>query len=214
MAYSAIEQFTIISLLQLSNFSITLLIVLFSVYLFSFMPSFLLYMHIKYWYSNLMEKEQGIIFIILTIWLIIFFSNIIGMIPYSFTLTAQALLVFSISIPTFISLNLVAIGHHRSNIFFLFLPSGAPVALTPLIALIEFIAYFIRALSLTLRLSANMVSGHILIKIILYSLINLLPIFSILLIPILLLELLVAFLQSYVFILLLISYYNDILIPH
>lgn len=214
--YSPIEQFTIIPLFQISNFTITLLLILLSIYLFSLIPVFIVYKHVEYWYGNLINKEKGIIFIIITIWLLILFSNLIGMIPYSFTLTAQILLVFSISIPTLISLNLVGIFHHKFNIFFLILPAGAPIYLAPLITSIELLTYSLRVVSLTLRLSANMISGHILLKLILYSIISSSFSFllSFILIPIIILELLVAFLQAYVFLLLLISYYQDILLPH
>lgn len=214
--FSPIEQFSIYPILQITNFSITLFIIFITIYLFTYLPSFILLKHFEYWYSNLINKENGIIFIIFTIWLIILFSNLIGMIPYSFTITAQMLLVLSISVPTFISLNLVGISHHYQNIFYLFLPAGVPLFLTPIISFIEMISYFIRVLSLTLRLSANLISGHILIKIILYALLsNFFGLFySLILILIVILELLVAFLQAYVFILLLISYYQDIVIPH
>jgi ATP synthase subunit 6 len=213
---SVIEQFSVFQIIILSNLSITLLIILISVYLFSFIPNFTLKYHIIWWYYNIINNVKNIIFIILTIWFIIFFSNIIGMIPYSFTLTAQVIIVLSISIPTFISLNLLGFSYHRHNLLYLILPAGAPLLLIPIITLIELIAYFIRALSLTLRLSANMISGHILIKILLYALLSTKFSFllSLILVPIIALEFLVAFLQAYVFLLLLISYYQDILLPH
>jgi F-type H+-transporting ATPase subunit a len=135
------------------------------------------------------------------------------MIPYSYTITAQAIIVFSIAIPTFISLNIIGLTYHRQNIFYLILPAGAPIFLTPAIAILELISYFIRPLSLTLRLSANMIAGHILMKILLYAIIST-PLLSIVLLPIILLELLVALLQAYVFVILITSYYQDIMLPH
>lgn len=139
-----------------------------------------------------------------------------GLIPYSFTLTAQILLVLSITIPTFFSLNLMGLSHHKENLMYLFLPAGVPIFMIPVISFIEMFSYFIRVLSLSLRLTANLVSGHILIKIIIYALLTtkLSIISSFLLIIVIFLELLVAFLQSYVFILLLLSYYTDITVPH
>jgi ATP synthase subunit 6 len=135
------------------------------------------------------------------------------MIPYSITLTSQFIFVFSISIVVFISINLLGIKLHSYNLFFLFLPNGVPLVLIPLIALLEFVLYFTRVISLTLRLSANMIAGHILMKILVYSFVSM-PLLSIIIIPVVFLELLVAFLQAYVYLTLTISYYKDISLPH
>ena len=135
------------------------------------------------------------------------------MIPYSITITAQFIFVFSISIIIFISLNLLGFNIHKLNLFFLFLPGGVPLLLVPLITLLEFVLYFTRAISLSLRLSANMVAGHILMKILIYSFINI-PLLSILILPIFFLEMMVALLQAYIYLTLTISYYQDISLPH
>jgi ATP synthase subunit 6 len=139
--------------------------------------------------------------------------NIIGMIPYSITITAQFIFVFSISIVIFISLNILGFKIHKFNLFFLFLPGGVPLALVPAITLLEFLLYFIRAVSLSLRLSANMVAGHILMKILIYAFINI-PLLSVIILPIFFLEIMVAFLQAYIYLTLTLSYYQDISIPH
>jgi ATP synthase subunit 6 len=135
------------------------------------------------------------------------------MIPYSVTITAQIAIVLSISLPTFLAINFLGIKLHRNNILYLFLPSGGPIAFIPFLVLLEIFSYIIRVFSLTLRLVANLISGHILMKILLYILINNLLIAP-LLIPIILLEFFVAFIQSYVFLLLIIAYFNDVLYPH
>jgi ATP synthase subunit 6 len=135
------------------------------------------------------------------------------MIPFSNTITAQTIIVLSISIPTFIAINVVGIQNHFFNIFYLLLPAGAPLALIPVIAFLEGFSYLIRVVSLTLRLFANMLSGHVLMKIILYAIISL-PFLSILLLPIVLLELMVAAIQAYVFLTLTLSYYQDVFLPH
>lgn len=135
------------------------------------------------------------------------------MIPYTSTITAQGIVVASIAIPTFISINLLGIYMHRYNIFYLFLPSGVPLALTPVIATLEFLSYQIRCISLTLRLAANLLSGHILLKVLLLAFLSF-PLISPIILPIVILEILVAILQAYVFILLIISYYTDIMFPH
>lgn len=153
------------------------------------------------------------IFLILTIFFLIVFSNVIGMIPYTSTVTAQGIIVLSIAIPTFIAINIVGIQIHSGNLTYLFLPSGVPLFLIPLIVFLEILSYLIRSLSLTLRLCCNMISGHILLKIILYAIINI-PLLSVLLLPILVLEFLVAFLQAYVFLVLVSGYYQDVFLPH
>jgi ATP synthase subunit 6 len=135
------------------------------------------------------------------------------MVPYSNTVTAQTIIVLCISVPTFIAINIVGIRNHGFNIFYLFLPVGVPMALTPVITAIETLSYFIRLLSITLRLFANMVSGHILVKIIIYALISM-PLLSLLLVPIIILEIGIAFIQAYVFLTLVISYYQDVFLPH
>lgn len=180
--------------------------------LLSNLNKFMLQKHIEWFYSNMKILHTNI-FVLFTIWLLILLSNLIGMIPYSITLTAQVIFVLSISIILFISINLTGLNLHKYYIGFLFLPTGVPLGLIPLIAFLEFFLYFIKVISLTLRLTANMVAGHILMKILIYSFINM-PIFSILLLPILFLELLVAFLQAYVYITLTLSYYNDVTLPH
>ena len=99
------------------------------------------------------------------------------------------------------------------NLTYIFLPSGVPLGLLPLIILLEIFLYFIRIISLTLRLSINMVAGHILMKILIYSFISL-PYLSILILPIVVLELFIAFLQAYIYLTLVLSYYQDISLPH
>lgn len=93
------------------------------------------------------------------------------------------------------------------------LPAGAPLALIPVLAFLELFSYCIRVISLTLRLFANLLSGHILMKIILYAVLST-PLLSLLLLPIVLLELMVACVQAYVFLTLVLSYYQDIFVPH
>lgn len=213
MFYSPLEQFTFVPILIFSNVSIYLLLLLSIFIILNYIHPYILQKHIEWWYPNFINIENKI-FILLTIWLILLLSNLIGMIPYSLTLTAQTIIVLCISIPSFIAINLLGLKIHKWNIFYIFLPSGVPLSLIPLIIILEFIAYFVRVLSLTLRLCANMLSGHILIKIILYAFLSLNSLFSLILLPIIFLEIMVAILQAYVYILLIISYYQDILVSH
>jgi ATP synthase subunit 6 len=135
------------------------------------------------------------------------------MVPYTATITAQFILVLSITLPLFIGINLMGLSLHGFNLFYLIMPAGVPLGLVPVIAILELLSYFIRIISLTLRLSANMIAGHILMKIILAIFIPL-PFMAVSIIPFVILELVVALLQAYVYITLLISYYQDILLPH
>jgi|Laugresu1bdmlbdd_1035124.scaffolds.fasta_scaffold00297_3 ATP synthase subunit 6 len=208
---SPLEQFSIIPLFLFSNIFYYILIIFFSFLILS-VNSYLLNKLIGFWIVS-MKGYQNQIFILMIIFILIFFSNVLGMIPYSFTITAQIAIVFSMSIPTFISLNILGIRLHRHNIFYLFLPVGGPIVLIPFLVILEIFSYFIRVFSLTLRLSANLISGHILMKILIYILLDYI-IIAPLVIPIIILELFVACIQSYIFLLLILSYHNDILYPH
>jgi ATP synthase subunit 6 len=212
---SPLEQFTTFTLIKWSNMSIINISIIIIIIMLIYFNEFLLQNHIGWWYTEI--NKGGLLsnhlFIIITIWLFIVISNLLGMIPFTSTLTAQFIVVLSISLPLFIGINILGFYLHGINLFYLILPSGVPILLTPFIAILEFIAYFIRVISLTLRLSANMVAGHILMKIFISGF-YIFPIFSIVLLPILLLEFLIAILQGYVFVTLILSYYQDILLPH
>lgn len=210
---SPLEQFITFSLFKWSNLSMVFLSIIVLFILFNFINEFILQNHIEWWYTNIKDVISNHIFILLTLWLFLLFSNLLGMIPFTSTLTAQFILVLSITIPFFFSINFLGFKLHGFNLFYLILPSGVPLLLTPFIALLEFIAYFVKIISLTLRLSANMVAGHILIKILISTFFNF-PIFSVFILPIIILELCIAILQAYVFLILVISFYQDILMPH
>lgn len=209
---SPLEQFTIIPILELSNISIFLIYVIIILLLMQNINTFILQKHIDWWIVNIKNINDHI-YILLSIWFIILLSNLIGMIPYTITITAHFIFVLSISLVIFISINLLGLKLHKYHLTYLFLPSGVPINFIPLISIIEVLLYFTKIISLTIRLSANMVAGHILMKILIYSFINM-PLLSFLIIPIVFLEIMVAFLQAYVYLTLVISYYQDISIPH
>jgi ATP synthase subunit 6 len=97
---------------------------------------------------------------------IIFFSNVLGIIPYGITLTAQLVITFYLALTLFLSLNISGIAIHKHHFLSLFFPSGTPLLLAPLIVPIEIISYFFRVISLSVRLFANMFAGHTLLKVI------------------------------------------------
>jgi ATP synthase subunit 6 len=87
------------------------------------------------------------------------------MIPYSFTVTSHLIVTFTTALAIFTGMNILGILKHGKHFLSLFFPPGAPVALAPLLVLIEFVSYIFRVLSLSIRLFANLMSGHTLLKI-------------------------------------------------
>lgn len=152
------------------------------------------------------------------------FINVLGMIPYNFTITSHLIVTFAFAFCTFLIINLVGISSHGIKIFGLFLPTGAPFFLIPLLIPIEFVSYVFRVISLSVRLFANMMAGHTLLKVIggfSWNMVNLGGIFLFLhLIPLFIvylligLELGVALIQAYVFTILSCIYLSDVLVLH
>jgi ATP synthase subunit 6 len=87
------------------------------------------------------------------------------MIPYSFTVTSHIVVTLALAMTMFIGINIIGIKRHKFHMLSLFLPAGAPLALSPLLIAIELVSYSFRIISLALRLFANMMSGHCLLKI-------------------------------------------------
>ena len=87
------------------------------------------------------------------------------MIPFSFTVTSHIVVTLGIAMLAFVAINIVGFKTHGLHFFSFFLPAGAPIALAPLLVMIELVSYCFRVVSLALRLFANMMSGHCLLKI-------------------------------------------------
>ena len=146
------------------------------------------------------------------------------MIPYSFAPTSHFILTFSISFTVVIGATILGFQIHALKFFSLFVPSGCPLALLPLLVFIEFISYLSRNVSLGLRLAANILSGHMLLNILAgftYNIMNKGIIFFFLgLLPLLFiiafsgLEVGIAFIQAQVFVVLSSSYIKDCLELH
>ena len=94
----------------------------------------------------------------------ILFGNLLGMIPYSYTFTSQIIVTITLLI-IFIGVTLIALIKHKLKFFTFFFPSGVPIALAPLLIPIEIISYLMRPLSLSVRLFANMLAGHTMMKV-------------------------------------------------
>ncbi len=154
---------------------------------------------------------------IFTLFNFILFGNLLGLIPGSFTFTSHLAVNFFIAFMIFIYVTILGIIKHRWGFLRTFFPSGAPIAFAPLIVPIEILSYFSKPVSLSVRLFANMVVGHVLLKIIAGFVITL-GIAGIVpwvgLVAVNALELLVAGIQAYVFAILTCIYINDALHLH
>jgi len=112
------------------------------------------------------KKDSKLYFpMLFSIFLFILSMNLAGMIPYSFTVTSHIIVTFGIALIAFAAINLIGIKIHGFHMISFFLPAGAPIALAPLLVMIEIVSYSFRVISLALRLFANMMSGHCLLKI-------------------------------------------------
>jgi len=154
---------------------------------------------------------------IFTIFIFVLFSNLFGLIPYSFTVTSHIIVTFALAAMVWIGVTVIGIAKHGLHFFSLFLPKGIPIALAPLLVVIELISYLVRPVTLSMRLFANMMAGHTLIKVI-AGFVVALGLFGV--VPLVVtsaiygLELLVAVLQAYVFAILTSLYLNDALNLH
>jgi ATP synthase subunit 6 len=145
-------------------------------------------------------------------------------VPYSFTLTSHLIVTFALSLFVFIGINIICIRLHGLEFFSLFLPSGTSVVLSLLLVPIELISYIFKPISLSIRLFANMMAGHTLLKVIagfawtlmgctgVLFVIHYVPL--LILIPLFGLELGVALIQAFVFSILTCIYLNDAISLH
>ena len=161
---------------------------------------------------------------IFTLFIFLLFGNLLGLVPYSYTFTSQIAVTFVIAAFVFIGVTLIALIKHGLHFFSFFVPPGAPKPLIPFLVMIEVISYFVRPISLSVRLFANMLAGHTMLKVFagmavmltsaggLATAGSVLPFVA--LIGLTGLELLVAVLQAYVFTILTCMYLNDALHLH
>jgi len=106
--------------------------------------------------SQINAKNGQVYFpLMYTLFVFILFNNLIGMVPYSFASTSHFVLTFSLSFTLVLGATLLGLNKHGLEFFSLFVPAGTPLALLPLLVLIEFISYLARNISLGLRLAAN-----------------------------------------------------------
>ena len=155
---------------------------------------------------------------IFSLFMFVLFCNMIGMLPYSFTVTSHIIVTLIMALFIFIAVTIIGFIKHGFKYLSIFVPSGVPKVLLPLITIIEIISYLSRPVSLSVRLFANMMAGHTMLKVFGGFVVSLgilggwLPLsFSVALTG---LEILVAFLQAYVFAILTCIYLNDALNLH
>jgi len=165
------------------------------------------------------KKGQYFFPLVFSIFFFITFVNIIGLVPYSFTLTSHLIVTFALSLALFIGINIICVRLHGLEFFSLFFPSGTSVVLALLLVPIELISYVFKPISLSIRLFANMMAGHTLLKVIagfawslmgctgVLFLIHYVPL--LILIPLFGLELGVGLIQAFVFSVLTCIYLND-----
>ena len=246
---SPLEQFEVINLISISapifgylNISLTNL-GLYSIIVLSLIVS----MHIL-WNNNskLVPSKASIVFesifttintmvkeqlgkeiylpFIYSLFIFILITNLVGNVPYSYTITTSVIVTIGLSFTIVTGVTILALYLHNLKFFSYFVPSGTPLALVPLLVLIEVVSYLARAFSLGIRLFANMAAGHTLLKIlstflyqmfnagILAAILTLIP-FSIF-IALIGLELAVSVIQAYVFCILTSSYIKDAILLH
>jgi F-type H+-transporting ATPase subunit a len=169
--------------------------------------------------------EDGLVFFpfIFTLFIFVLFSNFLGLIPYAFTVTSQIAVTFALALLVIVTVLVTGFAIHGIGFFKLFVPK-APFLLLLLLVPIEIISFLTRPISLAVRLFANMLAGHTMLKVFagfvimlgsapwLFKPLSIAPL--ILIVAITLLELLVAFLQAYVFAILTCIYLNEALHLH
>ena len=168
--------------------------------------------------SDNIGKEGRTYFpLIFSIFMFVLFGNLLGMIPYSFTFTSHIAVTLTMAVVIFLMVTVIAFMKHGLKFFSFFLPEGVPIILSPLMIVIEVISYFTRPFSLSVRLFANMMAGHTLLKVI-GGFVVPLGIFGIVpiagLVAVMGLEFLIAFLQAYIFTILTCIYINDAIHLH
>ncbi len=173
--------------------------------------------------ANLLKENtgtQGMKYfpLVFSLFVFVLMANMIGMVPYAFTVTSHLAVTATMALVIIVAITLLGLIKHGTGFFHLFLPSGVPLWLAPLLIPIEVISYLTRPVSLSVRLFANMMAGHTTLKVFggfvvaLGIVGGILPMAMI--VALTALEFLVAFLQAYIFTILTCIYLNDALHPH
>lgn len=153
---------------------------------------------------------------IMTLFLFILFSNFLGLIPMSFTTTSHIAVTAILAVAVFLAVTILGFVKNGASFLSLFWVSSAPLALRPVLALIELISYFVRPVSHSIRLAGNMMAGHAVLKVFagFAQVAAVAPIAIFGVVAIYGLEVLVSAIQAYVFTILTCVYLKDALHPH
>ncbi len=168
--------------------------------------------------------ESGMKFfpLVFTLFMFILICNLVGLIPYTFTVTSHIIITVSLAMIVFLTVLVTGFMKNGAHFLKLFVPSGVPIYILPLVVAIEIISFLSRPISHSVRLFANMLAGHITLKVFGGFVVMLLgaggwavisPLPFLFMVGLMALELLVAFLQAYVFAMLTCMYINDALHP-
>jgi F-type H+-transporting ATPase subunit a len=158
--------------------------------------------------------------LVFSLFMFILVTNIVGLIPYTFTVTSHIIITVSLAMVVFLTVVIYGFAKNGLHFFKLFVPSGIPIFILPLVVFIEVFSFFLRPISHSVRLFANMLAGHIALKVfasfipllaagigVVGGILGVLPLGMV--VALTALELLVAFLQAYVFTILTCIYLND-----
>lgn len=154
---------------------------------------------------------------IFTLFLFVLFSNMLGMLPYAFTVTSHIVVTLALALVVFIGVTIIGFAKNGLGFLHLFAPAGVPIFVLPLLIPIEVISYFVRPVSLSVRLFLNMMVGHTMLKVfagfvVLMGVAGVGPLaFIVVFIGF---EFFVALLQAYIFAVLSCLYLHDALHPH
>lgn len=167
--------------------------------------------------DNVGTEGQKYFPFIFTLFMFVLALNMLGMLPYSFTVTSHIIVTFAMALTVFIGVTIIGFVTHGAGFLKFFVPSGIPVVLVPLLVVIEVISYLTRPISLSVRLFANMMAGHTMLKVFASFVVGM-GFFGVLPLAFMVaftgLEILVAFLQAYVFAILTCIYLNDAIHMH
>ncbi|MBC8130825.1 MAG: F0F1 ATP synthase subunit A [Rhizobiaceae bacterium] len=162
--------------------------------------------------------------LVFSLFMFVLVANLLGMFPYFFTVTSHIIVTFALSLVVIGTVVVYGIFKHGLSWFKLFVPAGVPMVILPFVVLIEVISFLSRPISLSVRLFANMLAGHITLKVFAGFVVSLGALGAVgiggAILPLIMtvaltgLEFLVAFLQAYVFAVLTCMYLNDAVHPH
>lgn len=168
--------------------------------------------------QNVGSKGKKFVPLMFTLFMFIMTCNLFGLIPYSFTVTSHFSITFALALIIFTLVTMLGFILHGFHFFSLFLPHGTPLWLAPLMIVIELFTFLARPVSLSLRLTANMIAGHVLLKVLAGFAVSLAIYLKIFPVPFLAImigfEIFVAILQAYIFTILSCVYLNDAINLH